>query len=170
MAIIRSTVTTRMIATALVVVIVVTGQSAACNSEHNFYSSGARALPPLAVSSSLPLGALAETVSVQIVPHSGCIPLGQNVTYTCTTNGTFTNWLVTLPGQSPLPLPSSVMSIVNLLNSNGVFYNATMLRVNGSLLNNGTVIECVAIRDAFTYSDNLVITVYGKLQLATQRR
>ena len=102
---------------------------------------------------------------VRILPHSGSIPIGQNGTFACASNDTFVNWFVTLPGQSPLSIPSSVSSIVNLLKRNGVFYDAAdvpSLRVNGSWENNGTKIECVAIRGTITSSDNLVITVYGK--------
>eukprot|EP00731_Ephydatia_muelleri_P035902 Em0177g1a len=98
------------------------------------------------------------------LPHSGSIPIGQNGTFACASNDTFLNWFVTLPGQSPLSIPSSVSSIVNLLKRNGVFYDAAdvpSLRVNGSWENNGTKIECVAIRGTITSSDNLVITVYG---------
>eukprot|EP00731_Ephydatia_muelleri_P011787 Em0006g681a len=102
---------------------------------------------------------------VRILPHSGSIPIGQNGTFACASNDTFLNWFVTLPGQSPLSIPSSVSSIVNLLKRNGVFYDAAdvpSLRVNGSWENNGTKIECVAIRGTITSSDNLVITVYGR--------
>ena len=122
----------------------------------------------LTVSCGWPRSVRAELLDapVQILPRSGSIPLGQNCTFACTSNDTFLNWFVTLPGQSPLSLPSNTMNILNLLKKNGVFYNASrasVLHINGNKENNGTKIECVTIRDMLTSSDSLFIAVYGKL-------
>lgn len=110
------------------------------------------------------LFATAAPVTVQILPHTSSVPLGRIGAFNCASNDTFLGWLVTLPGQSPL-VPNSSPNIANLLKNNGVFYEAGLplsIRINGSEGNNGTKIECMAIRDTTTSSDSITVTVYGR--------
>ncbi|KAL5500499.1 hypothetical protein EMCRGX_G012072 [Ephydatia muelleri] len=102
-----------------------------------------------------------------VTTPSEFIPLGRTEKYSCVSDGSFVEWLVSVPGMALLALrPDDGNTMINsIMRGYGIAMDRNfpfVLLVNASSLNNGTVLQCTSIvSEVATLSSSVAIYVFG---------